>query len=199
MHDFEEPTEPMSQVFLPPYSAPHIQNDMSIERNTIPAPPLDERPFPKADPNSTDAKSPANPPSYSVVLPGAPESHSMKYPGDVPYAYPVKPDTFLRRQPRRSMFPALIGFFFLVVELVLLLRLVFLLFGASVSNVWVAFVYTVSTFFLVPFYLLLENVKVPLLKGTEFYSDLLIICAIFVYGLLSRILVRIFKGLLNSR
>ena len=85
------------------------------------------------------------------------------------------------------------------VELLLLLRLLFLLFGAPASNVGVAFVYTVSTFFLLPFYSLLENVKIPLLNGTELYSDLLIVCAIFVYGLLSRILVRFFKALLNSR
>ena len=98
-----------------------------------------------------------------------------------------------------NSFLALVGLFFLGVELVLLLRLLFLLFGAQTSNVWVAFVYTVSTFFLLPFFLLLENVKIPLLNGTELYSDLLIVCAIFVYGLLSRILVRLLKALLNLR
>jgi len=88
--------------------------------------------------------------------------------------------------------------FFLAVEFLLLVRLLFFLFGAPISNVWVAFVYTVSTFFLLPFFLLLENVKVPLINGTEFYSVLLIVCAIFVYGFLSRILVRFFKALMNS-
>jgi len=92
----------------------------------------------------------------------------------------------------------LVGLFFLAVEFLLLVRLLFFLFGAPISNVWVAFVYTVSTFFLLPFFLLLENVKVPLINGTEFYSVLLIVCAIFVYGFLSRILVRFFKALLNS-
>jgi hypothetical protein len=81
----------------------------------------------------------------------------------------------------------------------LLLRLLFSLFGAPTSNMWVGFVYTVSTIFLLPFFLLLQNVRIPLINGTELYSDLLIVCAIFVYGVISRILVRFFKALLNAR
>jgi hypothetical protein len=189
----------MAQVFLPPYAAPTFQTGASIEQNAIPAPQLDERPFPKSGANPVEvSRSPATPPAYPV-LPTAPSESRNSRPGDAPlYLHPGKSDAFVRRQPRRSSFPALVGLFFLAVELLLLLRLLFLLFGAPTSNVWVAFVYTVSTFFLLPFFLLLENVKIPLLNGTELYSDLLIVCAIFVYGLLSRILVRCFKALLKS-
>jgi hypothetical protein len=201
MHDFEEPTEPMSQVFLPPYSAPTFQTGVSIDRNAIPAPKMDERPFPKSSANTVDvSRSPATPPIYPVLPLAPPDSRNGRPPGSGPlYIHPGKPDAFMRRQPRRSSFPALLGLFFLAVELLLLLRLVFLLFGAPATNMWVAFVYTVSTLFLLPFYLFLENVKIPILNGTELYSDLLIIGAIFVYGLLSRILVRFSKALLNSR
>ena len=191
----------MAQVFLPPYAAPTFQTGASIEQNAIPAPQLDERPFPKSGANPVEeSRSPATPPAYQVLPPVPPESRNSRPPGGAPpYLHPGKSDAFVRRQPRRSSFPALVGLFFLAVELLLLLRLLFLLFGAPTSNVWVAFVYTVSTFFLLPFLLLLENVKIPLLNGTELYSDLLIVCAIFVYGLLSRILVRCFKALLKSR
>jgi hypothetical protein len=201
MHDFEKPTEPMSHVFLPPYSAPTFQTGALTDRRDVPAPQLDERPFPKSGAHPVEiSRSPATPPMYQVLPPTSPESHNSRPPGGVtPYEHPGKPDAFVRHHTRRNSFPALVGLFFLVVELVLLLRLLFLLFGAQTSNVWVAFVYTVSTFFLLPFFLLLENVKIPLLNGTELYSDLLIVCAIFVYGLLSRILVRLFKALLNSR
>src|SRR6266571_1855893 len=54
MHDFEEPTEPMSQVFLPLYSAPTFQTGISIERYAIPTPELDEVPFPKSGGNPVD-------------------------------------------------------------------------------------------------------------------------------------------------
>jgi hypothetical protein len=49
-----------------------------------------------------------------------------------------------------------------------------------------------------PFFLLLQNVKIPLINGTEFYSDLIIVCAIFIYGFISRIAVGFIKALLNS-
>jgi hypothetical protein len=200
MHDFEEPTEPMSQVFLPPYSAPTFQTGALTDWNAIPAPQLDERPFPKSGAHPKEISRSPSTPVYQVLPPATPESHNSRPPGGItPYVHPGKPGAFVRHLTRRNSFPALVGLFFLVVELALLLRLLILLFGAQTSNVWVAFVYTVSTFFLLPFFLLVENVKIPLLNGTELYSDLLIVCAICVYGLLSRILVRLFKALLNSR
>ncbi len=191
----------MSQVFLPPYSAPTFQTGISTDRNAIPAPQLDEVPFPKSGTHPVDVSGlSAIPPMYPILPPATPESRNGRSPGVAPpHVYTGKPDAFVPRQTRRSSFPALVGLFFLAVEFLLLLRLLLSLFGAPISNVWVAFVYTVSTFFLLPFSLLLENVKIPLLNGTEFYSDLLIVCAIFIYGFLSRILVRFFKALLNSR
>ena len=91
------------------------------------------------------------------------------------------------------------GLFFVIVELLLLLRLVFLLFGVSASDVWVALVYTISAIFMLPFGPILEDVKIPLLYGTDLYYYLLIIFALLMYGLLSRVLVRFLKALLNSR
>ena len=201
MHDFEEPTEPMSQVFLPPYSAPTFQTGVTIDRNAIPAPQLDEVPFPKSGTHPVDVSGlSSNPPMYPILTPAIPNSPNGRSPGVAPpHVYTGKPDAFMQRQTRRSSFPALVGLFFLVMEFLLLLRLLFSLFGAPISNVWVGFVYTVSTFFLLPFFLLLQNVKIPLINGTELYSNLLIVCAIFVYGVISRIFVRFFKALLNAR
>jgi len=199
MHDFEEPTEPMSQVFLPLYSAPTFQTGISIERYAIPTPELDEVPFPKSGGNPVDVSGfSAIPPMSPILQPATPEGRNGRSPGVAPPMPTGKPDALVQPQTRRSSFPALVGLFFLAVEFLLLVRLLFFLFGAPISNVWVAFVYTVSTFFLLPFLLLLENVRIPLISGTEFYSVLLIVCAIFVYGFLSRILVRFFKALLNS-
>ena len=201
MHDFEEPTEPMSQVFLPTYKAPTFQTGISPDRNAIPAPQLDEVPFPKPGSNPVDRSGMSGiPPIYPILPPAIPDSRNGMSPGVVPpHVYTGKPDASLQRQTRRSSFPAFVGLFFLAVEFLLLLRLLFSLFGAPISNMWVGFVYTVSTFFLLPFFLLLQNVKIPLINGTEFYTDLLIVGTIFVYGVISRILVRFFKALLNAR
>lgn len=200
--DHEQPTEPMSQVFLSPFSAPTYQTGISIDQQGIPAPQLDERPFPKqgATPVGVFSRPPATPPVYPVLPPAHPEIHNGRPPGGAPpHIHPGRPEGFVPRQPRRSSFPAFVGLFFVAVELLLLLRLVFPLLGASASNVWVALVYTISTIFMLPFRLLLENVKIPLLYGTELYYDLLIVFALLMYGLLSRVLVRFLKALLNSR
>jgi hypothetical protein len=202
MDGHEQPTEPMSQVFLSPFSAPTYQTGASIDRQGVPAPQLDERPFPKqsAIPVGAISHPPATPPVYPVLPPAPAEGRNGRPPGGAPpRMHPGRPEAFVPRQPRRSSFPAFVDLFFVAVELLLLLRLVFLLFGASASNVWVALVYTISAIFMLPFRLLLENVRIPLLYGTELYTGLLIVFAFFVYGLLSRVLVRFFKALLNSR
>ncbi len=73
MHDFEEPTEPMSQVFLPPYSIPTFQTDIFTDQNAIPAPQLDEVPFPKSGRNPVDVSGmSAIPPMYPILPPAAP-------------------------------------------------------------------------------------------------------------------------------
>jgi hypothetical protein len=202
MDDFEQPTEPMSQVFLSPFSAPTYQAGAPVEQKGVPAPQLDERPFPKSGAAPVDVfnRPLGTPPVYPVLPPPPPESRNGRPHGGAPlYIHPDKPEAFAPRQPRRSSFPILVGLFFVAVELFLLLRLVFLLVGLTDNTIWVGLVNTISTVFLLPFLLLLENVKIPLLYGTELYFDLLIVFALFVYGLLSRVLVRFLKALLNSR
>jgi len=50
-----------------------------------------------------------------------------------------------------------------------------------------------------PLHLLLENVKISIVCGTELYSNLIIVFAVLMYGLLSRIWFASYKVLLNSR
>jgi hypothetical protein len=202
MDDFEQPTEPMSQVFLAPFSAPTYQAGTPVDRQGVPMPQLDERPFPQsgAAPVAAFNRPLGTPTVYPVLPPAPPDSRKGRPPGGAPpLILPGKPEAFVPRKPRRSSFPVLVGLFFVAVELLLLLRLVFQLTGLTDNSVWVGLVNTISTVFLLPFLLLLENVKIPLIYGTELYSDLLIVFALFVYGFLSRILVRFLKALLNSR
>ncbi|HET7640608.1 MAG TPA: hypothetical protein VFK47_17995 [Ktedonobacteraceae bacterium] len=198
MDDFEQPTEPMSQVFLTPFSAPTYQAGALVDQQGVPMPQLDERPFPKSGAAPVDVF--GTPPVYPVLPPAPPESSKGRPPGGAPpLILPGKPEAFAPRKPRRSSFPVLVGLFFVAVELFLLLRLVVQIIGLTDNSVWVGLVNTISTVFLLPFLLLLENVKIPLIYGTELYSELLIVFALFVYGLLSRVLVRFLKALLNSR
>ncbi|HEX9132526.1 MAG TPA: hypothetical protein VF844_09545 [Ktedonobacteraceae bacterium] len=202
MDDFEQPTEPMSQVFLSPFAAPTYQAGVPVDQQSVPTPQLDERPFPKSGTAPADVFNQplGTPPGYPVLPSAPPESRKGRPPGGAPpLILPGKPEAFAPRKPRRSSFPIWVGLFFVAVELFLLLRLVVQLIGLTDNSVWVGLVNTISTVFLLPFLLLLENVKIPLIYGTELYSELLIVFALFVYGLLSRVLVRFLKALLNSR
>jgi hypothetical protein len=100
---------------------------------------------------------------------------------------------------RRSSFPALVGLLFVLVQLLLLVRVVLLLLGQPSSISWVGLIYSISSVFVLPFRLLLQNVNIPLIAGTELYNYLLVLLAILLYGLISRILVRFLKALLHSR
>jgi hypothetical protein len=191
MNEFEQPTEPMSQVFLSPFFAPTYQSGVPSDQKGVPAPQLDERPFPKSAIAPVDV---FNYPADSL------ERYDVGRPrGTKQHLNPGKDKAFAPRQPGNSSFPIVVGMFFVTVELFLLLRLVFVLVGLTDTNGWVGLVNTISTVFLLPFWLLLQNVKVPLISGTELYSDLLIVFALFAYGLLSRVLVRFLKAVLNSR
>lgn len=200
--EHEQPTEPMSQVILAPFSSPTFEPESAVNEIGIPTPQLDERPFPKQAANSIDAmyRQPGTPPVYPI-LPQAPtESRDGRPPGGAPpRIHPRRPDKSVPRKHRRSSFPVLVRLFFFAVELVLLLSLLFPFFGLSGSNVWVGLVYAIGAILVQPFHLLLGNIRIPIIYGTKLYSDLLIVVALLVYGLLSRILVRFLKALLHSR
>lgn len=114
-------------------------------------------------------------------------------------AYPVYPVVPARPakqvQPRQSPLPALVGAFFVGVQLLLLVRFMLKLMSVSSNAKWLILVYEVSDFFVFPFRLLLQNTVLSLSVSVEVYTLL----AILVYGLFSRILVRFLKALLNSR
>ena len=87
----------------------------------------------------------------------------------------------------------------MLVQLLLLVRVVLQFLGQPGNIWWVGLIYNVSSVCVLPLRLLLDNVNVPLIAGTELYNYLLILLAILLYGLISRILVRFLKALLHSR
>jgi len=98
-------------------------------------------------------------------------------------------------QVKQSAVPPSVGAFFVGVQLLLLVRFLLKLVALSGSNVFVEVIYAVSALFVLPFHLLLQLTGLPGINGLEIDTLL----AILIYGLLSRILVRFLKALLNSR
>jgi hypothetical protein len=200
--EHNQPTEPMAQVILTPFSS----TTHAPGGTTIPMPQPDEQPFPPQRSNGFLAPGSSGrskiSPAYPF-LPAAPAySRNNRPPGGV---YPVQPANIeqpgqkRRTRPRHSSFPALVGLLFVLVQLLLLVRVVLLLLGQPSSIWWVGLIYSISSVFVLPFRLLLQNVNVPLIAGTELYNYLLVLLAILLYGLISRILVRFLKALLHSR
>ncbi|HEX6483665.1 MAG TPA: hypothetical protein VF043_32875 [Ktedonobacteraceae bacterium] len=200
--EHNQPTEPMSQVILTPFSSPIHGPGGS----TVPVAQPDERAFPPPGGHGFLAPGSRNRSRISPAYPFLPTTPGYGYNGRPPGgAYPEQPADIgqsakkRRTKPRRSSFPALVGLFFVLVQLLLLVRVVLQLLGQPGSIVWVGLVYNISSVFVSPLRLLLRNVHVPLIAGTDLYNYLLFLFAILLYGLISRILVRILKALLNSR
>lgn len=200
--EHNQPTEPMSQVILTPFSSPTYAPGAT----TVPVPQPDERPFPPQSSNGFLAPGSSNRSRISPAYPFLPAAPSVNYNGRPPGgAYPVLPPDVAqpgkrrRAEPRRSPIPAFIGLLFVLVQLLLLVRVILQLLGQPGSLWWVRLIYDASDVFVLPFRLLLQNVNVPLIGGTDLYNYVLVLVAILLYGLISRILVRFLKALMHSR
>jgi len=192
--DYNEPTEPVERIILPPYAnAMYGATGFSPDALTVPAPQPDERPVPQGG-------LPAYPsPSYQrpAVYPILPEAPLKRYRGIPPggaarYAQPM-------RKRRRSMIPGLVGFFLLLVQLVLLVRAVCILFGIQNTTTWLTLLFAASDLFLQPVRLLAANVNLSLLAGNpQLLTILELLVAVLAYGIFSRLLVRLLRVLFNS-
>jgi hypothetical protein len=94
--------------------------------------------------------------------------------------------------------PVIVTIIFVAVQLLLLVRFVLQLFISPGNTLWVNLIYALSSIFILPFRLLLQSIALPIPLGTELLNPLAILLAILIYGLLSRLLVRFLKALLNS-
>jgi hypothetical protein len=180
--EHNQPTEPMMPVVIAPFAPTQV--------NGIAQPPaypyLPPAPVKK---KKHDGQRPAGG-AAAAPLP-SPSQTSPTYP-----VYPVLPAKAAKQvQHRQNPLPALVGVFFVGVQLLLLVRFMLKLLSVTGNAKWLSLVYDVSDFFVFPFRLLLQNTALSLSVSVEVYTLL----AILVYGLFSRILVRFLKALLNSR
>jgi hypothetical protein len=192
--DYNEPTEPVERIILPPYANPtYGATGLSPDALTVPAPQPDERPVPQGGRPAYPYPSHQEPAVYPVL----PEAPLKRYRGIPPggaarYAQPV-------RRRRRSMIPGLVGFFLLLVQLALLVRAVCILFGVQNTTSWLTLLFAASDLFLQPVRLLAANVNLSFLAGVpQLLTILELLVAVLAYGILSRLLVRLLRVLFNS-
>ncbi len=180
--EHDQPTEPMRPIVIAPFAP--------SQANGTAQPPA--YPYLQPDPTKKKRRNDHRPPGGSLASPSStvsPDSPNSP-------AYPVLPSRPVKKvQPRQSPIPAFVGLFFVIVQLLLLVRFMLKLLSITGNTTWVSIIYTVSGLFVFPFRLLLQNISLSLPVSVEVFTLL----AILVYGLFSRILVRFLKALLNSR
>lgn len=203
----EAPTEPMTIMPQLPFSSPFAvtvpNGEPTVDGLAIPMPTPHERPFPYqiVPQNATPGAFVAPQTPVYPVLPPAPQ-HVKKgkqpaggaAPGNP--VYPVRgapPVTKAQSQHRPGSLPTVVGVFFVFVQLLLLLRFVLRLLNISGSILWIGIIYATSGVFVLPFRLLLQNINIPIPNALEIYT----LIAILVYGLFSRLLVRLLKAILR--
>lgn len=163
--EHDQPTEPMLPVVIAPFTP-------------------------------TRANGNAQPPAYPYLPPAPVKNTSAPPAGSLVYPIlPTRPTQHPQpKRPKVSPVPALVGFFFVLVQLLLLVRFLLKLLNVSSNALPVSVIYDVSGLFVFPFRLLLQSIAIALPVSIEVYTLL----AILVYGLFSRILVRFLKALFNS-
>jgi hypothetical protein len=165
----------------------------------FPAPLPYEQPFPQQQAQGApQQQGPYSPPAVTVypVLPPAPTIQQGHRPaGSVVPIQPQNPGHSARSG--QSVVPMLVGVFFVTVQFLLLINFIAGLISLSPYQQWLQRIYEVSSIFLRPFHLLFEHITLPLSPTVR--VEVYTLLAILVYGLLSRLLVRLLKVLLRSR
>ncbi len=172
----------------------------------VPAPQMDTVPAalqtPVASmPSRPNASPPANAPNapkfdaYPYHQPAAEQGVSAPNPvkGGVADQMPVQKT---RTRPFYFQFlPLGVGLVFVCVQLLLLVRFILRLFDVPIETTWISIVYALSNLPLLPFQAWLPPLSAFWPANIEIYTLL----AVLVYGLISRLLVRLLKIVLGVR
>jgi hypothetical protein len=202
MDEHNQPTEPMPQYpdpSLPTLPGPGFPSQADI----VPAPQQQEQPFPQQYVGNVVSPQPYQP-QYVPISPdraplfGRRKGRDQLRQPAVSIA-PIAPVPMLplpapigrqqRRMARRSPVPALVGLFFVIVQLVLVARFVLKIVNPPQTSAWIDIIYVLSSLFLLPALALMQQVKLPFTVGIELYT----LPAILLYGVFSRILVKIMR------
>jgi hypothetical protein len=182
--EHDEPTEPLPLVDTVPIVPPQ-------QGLTLPAPPPATPVAPNQPGQAIPAQQPSPPQPYPYVPPppATQQGPAQENGEKIKSGGAGKPI-----RDRRSFKPLLPGFFFITVQILLLLRFFLKITGLMADQWWVGVVMGVSEVFVSPFRALLLQVSLQLPAQVEVYTLL----AVLVYGLISRLLVRLLKIILRS-
>ena len=207
--EHNQPTEPIARLVLPAYTPPVVQATSPFAEptiSTLPVQPMSPTPIiqqqvpplpaaaqPQQPLPPMQAYSPDNPPAVVSPFLDVPALPAQPLP-------PVQPQSGNspqqgRAKQARSRQPLLVGLFFVAVQFLLLARFGLGVLNLPVDNVWRVIVFTLTDVFLLPFTLLFRQVTLPLNLGPELYP----LIAVLVYGLISRLLVRLLKTVLRRQ
>ena len=182
MDKHNEPTEPLPDFDdLPTTPA---QNNL-----VLPAPHPSGQPFPQQHIQIPGQPSSTQPAQAYPYLPPTVQQGPQQENGEK-----VRPTrSGKQKATTRSLKPLLPGLFFVALQLTLLLRFILKITGLMADQSWVGGVFSISEVFVLPFRVLWLQVPLQLPAQVELYTLL----AVVVYGLISRLLVRLLKLLLN--
>lgn len=190
--DYNDPTEPLEPVFLPSYAANPAPGGTFAGAATVPA----AQPYAQPFPAEIQPAYPYPQPSAQAAYPVLPPAPQQKYYGSPPGGAPA---TYQPGRTRRhhSPLPGLVGLFFLLVQLVLLARGVFMLLNVQNTTLWLTLLFAAGDLFVQPIRWLAANVNFSVLAGTQLLLYLEFLVAVLAYGILSRLLVRLLRAFLN--
>lgn len=148
--------------------------------------------------NSPGYQAGAYPYAQAPAYPVLPRVPFRKYYGQPPGGA-VPAYTYGRAHMRyRSPIPGLVGFCFVLIQLTLLARVVCMILGVTVTNLWLSLLFFASDLFVLPLRLLAANVNLGLLAGTSLLLYLEFLLAILAYRIVSRLLVGLLKALFRG-
>lgn len=195
--DYDAPTEPVECAVIPPSIYPYAGvGGPAPDMFPVPAAQPDARPIPQGASPVYPYPSyyqPAQNAAYPVLPPSPLRDHYGQPPGGASsFAQP-------QRAQRRhcSVIPGLVGVLFLLVQLVLLARVVCMLFNVQNTTLWLTLLFAAGDLFVLPVRWLAANINLSFLAGTQLLILLEFLLAALAYGILSRLLVRLLKALLN--
>lgn len=174
--DYDQPTEPMERLVPAQTNPTYRMSSSPADAWITPAPPLETSFWPQGTPAVSPYRDQAQ--AYPVLPPVRQSAHT--------------------RKRHWSPLPGLVELFFVLAQLALLGRVACILLGITRPKPWIDLLFVVSNLLVWPTRWLAANINLSLLAGTQLLIYLEFLLTILVYGLLSRILVRILKALLNG-
>ena len=202
--EHDQPTEPIPHPVILP-APPPVNYDPTVPvDDTLPIPPSVGQTFSPPQKRRWWQKKPSlySPPEnvYPYLPPAPPSSGNAAY-KPISQMEPEDQPVRRSRRRRRSGIPALMGFFFVVAQLLLLASFVLRILPLSDNPWWLILIEACDDALIQPLLLIqpVSSFLQQLNLSTTFVTEIYTLLAILVYGVLARVVVGILKVIWRSR